>query len=168
MFARARFLDEDAADIRSAGDQRLGVDAKLVVRDALTLDATINPDFSQVETDDPQVTINQRFEVFFPEKRPFFIENSGYFETPVNLFFSRRIVDPGGGVRLTGKAGRWSLGAIAINDREPGRVPAPDPLAGSRADIGAQTQLQVKRTELFERFQDAPFRPYRNEAAFST
>src|SRR5207248_4049143 len=100
-----------------AGDQRLGVDAKLVVRDALTLDATINPDFSQVETDDPQVTVNERFEVFFPEKRPFFIENSGYFQTPVNLFFSRRIVDPGAGLRLSGKAGRWALGAIAINDR---------------------------------------------------
>src|SRR2546422_732381 len=142
MFARARFLDEDAADIRSAGDQRVGVDAKLVVRDALTLDATINPDFSQVETDDPQVTVNERFEVFFPEKRPFFIENSGYFQTPVNLFFSRRIVDPGAGLRLSGKAGRWALGAIAINDREPGRVPAPDPLAGSRAEVGA---LRVQR-----------------------
>src|SRR5439155_1625612 len=57
MFARARFLDEDAADIRSAGDQRLGVDARLVLRDALTVDGTINPDFSQVETDDPQVTV---------------------------------------------------------------------------------------------------------------
>ncbi|HXG96073.1 MAG TPA: DUF5916 domain-containing protein [Gemmatimonadales bacterium] len=135
--ARARVLDKDAAALVTEGDQRGGLDAKIVLRDALTLDGTVNPDFSQVETDDPQVTINQRFEVFFPEKRPFFIENAGYFQTPVNLFFSRRIVDPGGGVRLTGKAGRWSLGAIAINDREPGRVPAPDPLAGSRASVGA-------------------------------
>ena len=142
MFARARFLDEDAVDIRSAHDQRLGVDAKVVLRDALTVDATINPDFSQVETDDPQVTVNERFEVFFPEKRPFFIENSGYFQTPVNLFFSRRIVDPGAGLRLSGKAGRWAVGAIAINDREPGRVPAPDPLAGSHAGVGA---LRVQR-----------------------
>jgi hypothetical protein len=135
--ARARFLDKDAAALVTDGDQRLGLDAKLVLRDAVTLDGTVNPDFSQVETDDPQVTVNQRFAVFFPEKRPFFIENSGYFQTPVNLFFSRRIVDPGAGARLTGKAGRWSLGAIAINDREPGRVPAPDPLAGSRANVGA-------------------------------
>jgi len=135
--ARARVLDKDAAARVTEGDQRAGFDAKMVLRDAITLDGTVNPDFSQVETDDPQVTVNQRFEVFFPEKRPFFIENSGYFQTPINLFFSRRIVDPGGGVRLTGKAGRWSLGAIAINDREPGRVPAPDPLAGSRANVGA-------------------------------
>src|SRR6266576_967543 len=135
--ARARVLDKDAAARVTEGDQRAGFDAKMVLRDAITLDGTVNPDFSQVETDDPQVTVNQRFEVFFPEKRPFFIENSGYFQTPINLFFSRRIVDPGGGVRLTRKAGRWSLGAIAINDREPGRVPAPDPLAGSRANVGA-------------------------------
>src|SRR5437016_10533570 len=136
MFARARFLDEDAADIRSAGDQRLGVDAKLVVRDALTLDATINPDFSQVESDDPQVTVNERFEVFFPEKRPFFTENSGYFQTPINLFFSRRVVDPGEGVRLSGKVSRWAFGGLAINDRAPGRLPAGDARAGREAGIG--------------------------------
>ena len=140
--ARARFLDEDAPAFRTEGDERVGLDAKLVLRDALTLDATVNPDFSQVETDDPQVTLNERFEVFFPEKRPFFLENAGFLTTPVNLFFSRRIVDPGTGVRLTGKAGRWALGAIAINDREPGRVPAPDRLAGSRAGVGA---LPVQR-----------------------
>ena len=140
--ARARFLDEDAPAFRTEGDERVGLDAKLVLRDALTLDATVNPDFSQVETDDPQVTLNERFEVFFPEKRPFFLENAGFLTTPVNLFFSRRIVDPGTGVRLTGKAGRWALGAIAINDREPGRVPAPDRLAGSRAGVGA---LRVQR-----------------------
>jgi hypothetical protein len=135
--ARARFLDDNVPAIVTDGDHRAGMDAKLVLRDALTLDATVNPDFSQVESDDPQVTVNQRFEVFFPEKRPFFIENAGYFQTPVDLFFSRRVVDPGGGVRLTGKAGRWAIGAIAINDRAPGRVPAPDPLAGSRAGVAA-------------------------------
>jgi len=72
-----------------------------------------------VESDEPQVTINERFEVFFPEKRPFFIENAGYFQTPVNLFFSRRITDPGAGARVTTKAGRWALGAIGMNDRAP-------------------------------------------------
>jgi hypothetical protein len=138
VFARARVLDQDAAAFNTAGDERLGVDAKLVVRDALTLDATVHPDFSQVETDDPQVTVNERFEVFFPEKRPFFLENSGYFSTPVNLFFSRRVVDPGAGLRLTGKAGRWVVGAIAMNDRAPGeRADEPVLLAGSRAAVGA-------------------------------
>src|SRR5256885_16339497 len=90
-----------------------------VIRDALTLDATLNPDFSQVESDEPQVTINERFETFFPEKRPFFIENAGYFQTPVNLLFSRRIADPGEGVRLTGKAGRRGIGAVGVGERAP-------------------------------------------------
>ena len=118
-FTGARFLDTEVPAFRHASDRRLGLDLKTVVRDAVTLDGTVNPDFSQVESDEPQVTINERFEVFFPEKRPFFIENAGYFQTPVNLFFSRRITDPGAGARVTTKAGRWALGAIGMNDRAP-------------------------------------------------
>jgi hypothetical protein len=137
VLARARVLDEDALALRGEGEQRLGIDAKFVLRDALALDATLNPDFSQVESDDPQVKVNERFEVFYPEKRPFFIENQGFFQTPINLFFSRRIVDPGVGARLSGKQGRWALGAIAMNDREPGRLPSDDPLAGRHSAIGA-------------------------------
>jgi hypothetical protein len=102
-------------------EHRAGLDAKFVAKDALTFDVTLNPDFSQVESDDPQVTVNQRFAVFFPEKRPFFIENAGFFVTPVDLFFSRQIMDPQFGGRMTGKVGSWTLGALAIDDREPGQ-----------------------------------------------
>ena len=134
-FAGARFL-EDAAIDRSA-DGRAGLDAKVVVHDAVTLDLTANPDFSQVESDEPQVTVNQRFEVFFPEKRPFFLENAGYFKTPLNLFFSRRIRDPQGGARATGKLGGWAVGALAIDDRAPGHALDPgDPLYGDRTFNG--------------------------------
>jgi hypothetical protein len=101
-------------------EHRAGLDAKFVAKDALTFDVTLNPDFSQVESDDPQVTINQRFAVFFPEKRPFFIENAGFFMTPINLFFSRQIADPQFGSRMTGKLGKWTLGALVIDDRQPG------------------------------------------------
>jgi len=80
------------------------------------------------------VTVNQRFEVFFPEKRPFFMENASYFNTPTTLFFSRRIVDPEYGVRLTGKLGRWGLGVLATDDRAPGQTAAlDDPNRGGRA-----------------------------------
>jgi hypothetical protein len=102
-------------------EHRAGLDAKIVAKDALTFDVTLNPDFSQVESDDPQVTVNQRFAVFFPEKRPFFIENAGFFMTPVDLFFSRQIQNPQFGARMTGKVGQWTLGALAIDDREPGQ-----------------------------------------------
>ncbi len=101
-------------------EHRAGLDAKFVAKDSLTFDVTLNPDFSQVESDDPQVTVNQRFAVFFPEKRPFFIENAGFFMTPINLFFSRQIFDPQFGTRMTGKLGKWTLGALVIDDRQPG------------------------------------------------
>ncbi|PYR25432.1 MAG: hypothetical protein DMF92_20560, partial [Acidobacteria bacterium] len=134
--AGARFLDAPARAFHNDNEARVGMDAKLVMRNAITVDATANPDFSQVESDDPQVTVNERFEVFFPEKRPFFTENSGYFQTPINLFFSRRVVDPGEGVRLSGKVSRWAFGGLAINDRAPVRLPAGDARAGREAGIG--------------------------------
>ena len=139
-FSHSHELDNPSQGIPSfqtANDFKAGFDAKAVVHDSLALDVTVNPDFSQVESDDPQVTVNQRYEVIFPEKRPFFIENNGYFVTPENLFFSRRIVDPEYGARLTGKLGRWSMGLLAIDDRAPGQTAAPtDPGYGEHALIG--------------------------------
>jgi len=141
--SHSQFLDQQIPAFRTNNDVRAGLDAKFVIKDALTLDITVNPDFSQVESDEPQVTLNQRFEVFFPEKRPFFLENAGIFRTPENLFFSRRIADPQFGVRLTGKIGGWVLGALAMDDRAPGNmVPESDPLHGDRAAIGV---LRVQR-----------------------
>ena len=136
-FTGARFLDRSSASYDREKDGRAGVDAKVVARDSLTFDFTLNPDFSQVESDEPQVTVNQRFEVFFPEKRPFFLENSGYFQTPVTLFFSRRIRDPQIGARMTGKIGRWAVGALALDDRADGSaLPDTDPLHNDRAFNG--------------------------------
>src|SRR5205823_2633377 len=114
-----------------------GLDSKMVIKDSFVLDTTINPDFSQVESDEPQVTVNQRFEVFFPEKRPFFLENSDFFNTPIQLLFTRRIADPKFGARLTGKVGRYQIGMLFADDKSPGRrVPDSDPLHGKRAYFG--------------------------------
>ena len=111
-----------------------GVDGKVIFSDSLVLDATANPDFSQVESDEPQVTVNQRYRVYFPEKRPFFIENADYFHTPIDLFFTRNIVNPDAGIRLTGKTGPYSLGILASDDRAPGLTVSPaDPLFKSRS-----------------------------------
>ncbi len=140
-FAADRVLSEEGyVSDRSA---RVGIDAKAVIRDAVTVDATLNPDFSQVESDEPQVTINRRFEVFFPEKRPFFIENASYFETPVNLFFSRRVAGPKFGGRVTGKAAGWAFGGLIVNDEAPGkRADADDPRRDQTAGIAV---LRVQR-----------------------
>ncbi|MFQ5694356.1 MAG: DUF5916 domain-containing protein [Terriglobia bacterium] len=155
VFRSFRALDtrDDLAPqfVRDRADADVGLDAKFVFKDSLVVDVAMNPDFSQVESDEPQVTVNQRFEVFFPEKRPFFLENASFFETPINLLFTRRIADPQFGVRLTGKLGPYALGAFVIDDESPGkRVPANDPLHGKRArfsifrvnrDLGAQSTL---------------------------
>ena len=122
------------------------LDAKMVIKDAFTLDVTVNPDFSQVESDEPQVTVNQRFEVYFPEKRPFFMENAGFFKTPQQLFFSRRIVDPLVGARLTGKQGKWSIGSLLVADSGPGEaIPEDDPMNGRHAfDAVVRVQRELK------------------------
>ena len=110
-----------------------GMDSKVVLNDSMVLDLTANPDFSQVESDEPQVTVNQRFAVYFPEKRPFFIENADYFRTPIDLFFTRQIVNPSYGARLTGRAGHYAVGLLTADDRAPGLTVAPsDRLAGTR------------------------------------
>ena len=120
-------------DNRAAGG-RIGLDSKFIFHDGLVLDVTGNPDFSQVESDDPQVTVNQRFEVFFPEKRPFFMENADYFRTPIDLLFTRRIADPEFGTRLSGRAGHYAMGLLLADDKSPGEiVPRSDPDFGKKA-----------------------------------
>ena len=107
------------------------MDAKFVFRDHFIVDLTANPDFSQVESEDPQITVNQRYAVYFPEKRPFFLENEDFFRTPMDLMFTRSIGDPSAGIRLTGKDGPYSVGVMATDDRSPGlAVPDYEPVFG--------------------------------------
>jgi hypothetical protein len=111
-----------------------GGEAKVVLKDSIVLDATVNPDFSDVESDQPQFTVNQRYPVYFPELRPFFLENASYFATPLTLLYTRNIIRPEIGGRITGKLGHTNIGVLAINDREPGEtVPPGDPLYGHKA-----------------------------------
>jgi hypothetical protein len=111
-----------------------GGEAKMVVKDSIVLDGTVNPDFSDVESDQPQFTVNQRYPVYFPELRPFFLENSNYFTTPILLVYTRNIVHPEYGIRGTGKVGHTNLGFFLIDDREPGETVAPsDPLYQKRS-----------------------------------
>jgi hypothetical protein len=110
-----------------------GLDAKFILHNSLVLDTTINPDFSQVGVDNPAVP-NQRFPPYFAEVRPFFIENSSYFMTPINLYYTTNMVKPQYGARLTGKLGDWAMGILGVDDRGPGQmVPDNDPVHDSRA-----------------------------------
>jgi hypothetical protein len=121
LISSDHYLDTGAGFVQQ-NEHHPGLDAKVVLHDALTLDMTVNPDFSEIGSDDPKVTANQRYEVIYPERRPFFLENASVFSTPEQLFFSRRIVDPQFGAKLTGALGRWNLGALATDDRAPGEV----------------------------------------------
>ena len=113
-----------------------GGEVKAILKDRIVFDATINPDFSTVESDQPQFTVDQRYPVYFPELRPFFLENANYFATPINLVYTRNIVHPEYGGRVTGKTGHTNLGLFVIDDREPGQTVAPsDPLYNKRATI---------------------------------
>ena len=114
-----------------------GGDAKFILKDSIVIDATLNPDFSDIESDQPQFTVNQRYPVYYSELRPFFLENANYFSTPIQLVYTRHIVHPEYGVRMTGKIGRTNLGFFAIDDRHPGEgLGTKDPLNGHRARVG--------------------------------
>jgi hypothetical protein len=116
-------------------DAEFGLDAKFGVTPSLNLDATYNTDFAQVEVDTQQINLT-RFNLRFPEKRPFFLENSGLFTVGKNneldLFFSRRIgldedgslVPIRGGGRLTGKAGGMNVGVLNMQTDDSGLRPA--------------------------------------------
>jgi hypothetical protein len=98
------------------GKAEFGADAKWGIRQSLTFNATINPDFSQVEADVGQVLLNERFALFYPEKRPFFLDGLELFDAPNQLIYTRRIVEPRGGVKLTGKLAGTNIAAMAVQD----------------------------------------------------
>ena len=102
---------------RSALDPSAGLNLKLGLTPDLSLDATVNPDFSQVESDVGVVTVNERFALFFPEKRPFFLEGIELFATPNQLVYTRRVVDPIVGGKLSAKRGRWNLAHLTAVDQ---------------------------------------------------
>ena len=109
--------------LNSTGDfdrQKLDTEAGLNLRLGLTnlsLDATLNPDFSQVESDVSQVTVNERFALFFPEKRPFFLEGIELFSTPNQLVYTRQIVNPIAGGKVTGKFGSLGIAHLTAVDQ---------------------------------------------------
>jgi hypothetical protein len=97
-----------------------GLTMKFGISPNLTLDLALNPDFAQVEADETVVTANQRFPIFFEEKRPFFLEGIDIFQTRHQVVHTRAIVDPDVAVKLTGKRGRNTFGFLAASDNAPG------------------------------------------------
>lgn len=93
-----------------------GVDVSWAPSPNLTLNATLNPDFSQVESDQAQLDLSSNFALFFPEKRPFFMEGADYFNTQFDVLYTRQIADPDFGLRVTGRTNSGAYGAFIARD----------------------------------------------------
>ena len=128
-------LDRTTGGFEEERQPEGGVNLKYGVTSNLTLDFTYNPDFSQIESDRPQIEVNRRFPLFFSELRPFFLEGQEVFDIrgPVNLIHTRTIVDPRYGAKITGKVGKTTLGVLVANDEAPGKVDDPADRAFGRS-----------------------------------
>ncbi|MGD8726746.1 MAG: DUF5916 domain-containing protein, partial [Gemmatimonadales bacterium] len=129
----------------------IGANARWGVTANLTLNAAINPDFSQVEADVGVVTVNERFAVFYPETRPFFLEGIEQFDTPNQLIYTRRIVEPLGGVKLTGKTGPLNVAFLSAIDDKPYSASGNDlplfSLLRLRHDVGENSTIGISYTD---------------------
>ncbi len=155
----------DLGELPAEGEMDVGLDLKAEVLPGLVLDLTVNTDFAQVEADAEQVSLT-RFSLFFPEKRHFFLENSGVFELgtgagspfeppPFLMFFSRRVgisedgpVPMRGGARLTGRAGGQTLGFMHVRTGEAFDMPGESfSLARVKRDVGESAYIGAMLTD---------------------
>ena len=101
-----------------SGDEEadLGLTARWGITPNLTFSGAVNPDFSQVEADAVELDVDTQFALFFPEKRPFFLEAADFFQTPFNAVYTRTVADPRWGAKLTGKVGKNAIGFFVAED----------------------------------------------------
>jgi hypothetical protein len=110
-----------------------GLDVKWTPSASTALDATINPDFSQIESDVGQIAINKQFAILYPEKRPFFLEGVDLFNTPIQAVYTRTITSPRWGGRVTGKVDSTAYTLLVTQDRGGGSVVIPGPTSSGFA-----------------------------------
>lgn len=130
-------------------DPEFGGNVKWGVTPNLSLNATVNPDFSQVEADVGQVVYDPRQAISFPEKRPFFLEANENFQVPNNLIYTRQIVQPEAAAKMSGKIGGLNVGVLSAVDDEPlGSEDNPVfNLLRLRRDVGGQSNVGMVYTD---------------------
>jgi hypothetical protein len=126
-------------------DSEFGLDVKWSPLASLAFDGTINPDFSQIEADVAQIGANERFALFYPEKRPFFLEGIDLFSAPFQAVYTRSITSPSGGARLTGRTGQTAFTALYARDRGGGLVILPGPEGSDAALQDFQSNVAITR-----------------------
>src|SRR6266480_4666250 len=122
-----------------------GLTGKYSITPNVTLDFAINPDFAQVESDQLVVQANQRFPIFFPEKRPFFLEGVDIFNTQIAAVHTRTIIDPDFAVKLTGKIDRNTFGLLLASDNGPGNFSPEEQLTANPRLIGKNASIGILR-----------------------
>ncbi len=137
---------DDGSFTRDDPEPSVGINLQLATT-TMAFDGTINPDFSQVESDVGLITVNERFALFVPEKRPFFLKGIDLFSTPGNLIYTRRIADPYGGAKVTGKVGRNSIAYLGAVDDFKDADDAWFNLVRVRRDLGANSVAGLTYTD---------------------
>jgi hypothetical protein len=122
-----------------------GVDLKWTPSRDTAIDATVNPDFSQIESDTAVISTNQRFAIFFSERRPFFLEGSELFNTPIQAVYTRTITSPRWGLRTTGKFGENAYTVLVAQDRGGGLVVLPSALGSDFANQEGLSSVFIGR-----------------------
>lgn len=111
-----------------------GLDLKWSPTADMAVDATVNPDFSQIESDVAVISTNERFAIFIPEKRPFFLEGIELFSTPIQAVYTRTLTSPRWGARTTGKTGQYAYTMLVAQDRGGGSVILPSAFGSDFAE----------------------------------
>jgi hypothetical protein len=122
-----------------------GVDLKWTPNEHTAVDGTINPDFSQVESDVAVISTNERFAVFLPEKRPFFLERVDLFSTPMQAVYTRTITSPRWGTRGTGTFGKSNYTLLIAQDRGGGSAILPSAFGSGSADQDFESTVGIGR-----------------------
>lgn len=155
MSQRSGLRDEDDLDSpfdRGRGAPRAGVGLKVAPTPDLIVEGVLNPDFSQIESDAVQISVNTSFALYYPERRPFFLEGADLYQTifqqygdpAFQVFYSRTINDPLGAAKVFGKSGALSYGVIAAQDRNTSLI-VPGEEESDVAETGRSSQTGVVR-----------------------
>ena len=126
---------------------RVGFDLKYTPNANNALDLTVRPDFSQIESDTAQISANERFALFYPEKRPFFLEGVDLFQTPFQAVYTRTITSPDWGGRVTGKERGVRYTALVARDAGGGQVIVPGPNDSTTADQASPSNVFIGRAK---------------------
>jgi hypothetical protein len=143
----SRTDERDAATnklVEGDGESEVGLNLRWAVTPDMIANIALNPDFSQIEADVPQLEVNNQFALFYPETRPFFLEGADFFSTPINAVFTRTVADPDFGAKLTGTSDKNTYGVFAAEDAVTNLL-FPGPLRSSSDSLAQSNSTLVGR-----------------------